>query len=442
MGSVSALAVLTVGWPWLLRDRRARPMALILPWVGLYTVLVVATILPLRAVGYQQFPLLNALGAYVLPLALVILMWFWSIFLRPAELALVITRTIVAGMSCNALLSIYELVTRNVAGLSILQHFWSVSGASGDSALSVGVMAAENERYTGIFYQPAIAGVAYGVALFSLIYLLKVRTGRRRGYLVLAGYLLCIGGIVTVSKVFVIGALPIALVLLMLDQPRRLRVLIWLASFALAFRVLAEYGVLPSWSTGGAMLQHLVNPRGSIITTYSAGRYGTGGTLAALTGTVLRVSPWAGFGAGGIVTAYDSMWTETLAVTGLFGVGFLLVEFIVLFARWARARTYLARPEWRLIGATLVLALGGSLGVPTLTGQRISVLLWLIIGLLVVPRPGAGPSHRTSAATRAAAGGEIASMSPPSAGRPLSGSRASRPRPVTPFRSLRTRNIW
>ena len=58
-----------------------------------------------------------------------------------------------------------------------------------------------------------------------------------------------------------------------------------------------------------------------------------------------------------------------------------------LACRWFRLREALGRPEWTLAGAALALAAGASLGLPSLTANRDSTLLWLILGLLIVARP-------------------------------------------------------
>ncbi len=382
--SASALFILVFGVPQLLGSRHARPGLVVVPWVWLYAVIIVATIWTPYLGGYTQFPLINEFGTYALPLELILVVWYWTLIVPVSELLDIIARSIVIAMTCNALISIYQLVTSNVTILSVVQKYWSIPDASTSASGTVGALASENGRYVGIFYQPAIAGVAYGIALFCLIFLVQTHPGRRQIWLMLSACALCAGGIVSVSKVFLIGALPLALVLIVQDRSRK-RLLGVLAAFTGVLIILGINNVLPAWGNGSVMLQHLLKPSGSLIATYTAGRFGSTATSTVLNESWLSLSPWDGFGAGGIATQYDSMWTETLAVSGLIGTAFLAVEFIALFGRWLGSRDAWPQPQWRLTGATLVLALAGSFGVPTLTGQRISTMLWLILGFLIVP---------------------------------------------------------
>ncbi len=107
---------------------------------------------------------------------------------------------------------------------------------------------------------------------------------------------------------------------------------------------------------------------------------------------ILRSSPWCGFGAGGLARAYDSLWVETLAISGVLGAVMMALVLVVLACRWLHLRSVLGRPEWRLAGATLALAAGASLGLPSLTANRACTMLWLILGVLVSGQPG-GPDN-------------------------------------------------
>ena len=64
----------------------------------------------------------------------------------------------------------------------------------------------------------------------------------------------------------------------------------------------------------------------------------------------------------------------------------------MLAFRWARLRGYLQRPEWHLAGGVLALAMGASLGIPSLTANRACTLAWLVLGVLLAARR-AGPGH-------------------------------------------------
>jgi TctA family transporter len=101
---------------------------------------------------------------------------------------------------------------------------------------------------------------------------------------------------------------------------------------------------------------------------------------------VLHAFPWAGFSAAGLNVAYDSLWLEVFVVSGIIGIVLAAAMLVLLAARWARLKATLGRAEWQLAGGVLALAIGASLGIPSLTANRAATLLWLVLGLLVCAR--------------------------------------------------------
>ena len=234
--------------------------------------------------------------------------------------------------------------------------------------------AAENGRWTGIFNQPAEAGVAYGVALLCLIYLAQSRQIRLMTTALCATALIA-GGMLTVSKIFLLAALPLA-VMLTLRSPRgRVRVIVCSAAALTLLWVLGTARLLPAWPHEASRLGAFLRPSSSLATEYTAGRYGTGGSLGPAVSDVLHASPWYGFGAGGLATAYDSLWVQVLVLAGVAGVVLAAVALLMLAFRFWRLRGVTRPAEWRLAGAVLVLAVAASLGLPSLTANRDATLL-------------------------------------------------------------------
>jgi hypothetical protein len=195
------------------------------------------------------------------------------------------------------------------------------------------------------------------------------------------------GGVLTLSKVFLLCALPAA-VLTVLRGPARVRVITTAGAVASGFWVAGTSGLLPAWHLGGMALGRLASPQMSLTSQYSAGRYGAGGTLGPEYSDVLHNAALAGFGAGGLDgPAYDSLWQEALVVSGVLGVVLTAAVLVMLAFRWARLRGALSRPEWHLAGGVLALAAGASLGIPSLTANRACTLLWLVLGVLLTSRP-------------------------------------------------------
>ena len=75
-------------------------------------------------------------------------------------------------------------------------------------------------------------------------------------------------------------------------------------------------------------------------------------------------------GAAGLNVAYDSLWLEVFVVSGIIGVVLAAARLVLLAARWVRVKASLDRAEWQLAGGVLVLAVGASLGIPSLTANR------------------------------------------------------------------------
>lgn len=400
------LAMLTVtvmvGWPVMARHS-FHPLPVITAWLCLCAIMVIGTVWrPADLGGYGQQPATHGFAAFVMPLAFLILAWFWTLTAPTADLIRAIARIIVVAMSANTLIAVAQLASGTPQISGLLPHFWSGAATSA----SVATSAAQNGRYTGIFNQPADAGIAYGLALFCVIYLTRRAVRRQWKIVWLDVALLLTGGVLSLSKTFVLGALPIAAFVVTRRQRARLRVISGGAFAGAALWCLAALHVLPAWPGGTAAARGLVSG-GSLTTKVSGMRYGTGGSLGPVVADVLRSAPLAGFGAGGLNTPYDSLWIEALAVAGILGVALMATVLILLWLRWTRQRDVLSPAQHSLAGATLALAAGASLGIPSLTSDPAAALLWLVMGVLIT----AQPSRRRSAAVAVRAG--TASAWPP-----------------------------
>jgi hypothetical protein len=383
----SAAVILVVGWPTIVKARSHALLPALGLWLGICAVMAAASLSrPLDVAFYGAQPPSHALSFMALPAALMIVTWCWTLTARPGDLIRAVAPVIVAAMTVNTGIAVAQLAAGNVTVLGFLPRFWGASGAT----VTVAALAGGNFRYTGIFDQPAEAGIAYGMALLCLVWLARRGVMRRGLPLALCAAVLVTGGVLTVSKVFLLGAIPLA-VLTVLRGPGRTRAAVWAAIATAAGWLLAGSGILPAWPAGAAFLR-LAQPSGSLASAYSAGRYGTGGSLGAVTADVLRSSPLDGFGAGALNVAYDSLWVEVLVVAGVFGVVLLALFLAALARRWMALRGTLARPEWHLAGGVLALAIGASAGLPSLTANRAATLLWLVLGVLVTARAPRRPS--------------------------------------------------
>jgi hypothetical protein len=371
--------MLVTGWP-RIRNASAGPVPFLTVWCSLYAVIVISTVFrPFDPGFFGSQPPSHILSAFMIPIAVMVLTWWWSLDAEPITVLRAISPIVVVGMCANAVIQWAQLAAGN-ATLGVLPRFWDATPSAG----SVAVLAGENGRYTGIFDQPAEAGIASGVALLLLIWLGR-RHVWRAPWAVAAAVLVFSGGVIALSKVFLLAAIPAAAVTVLRGQAR-VRVLVSAAVAAGAVWLAGAAGLLPAWSSGSTYLGSLTHPVGSLVSEYSADRYGSGGTLAPVFTDVLHAAPVTGFGAGGLDAAYDSLWQQVFIIAGVIGVALTATVIFMLVWRLLSLRPVLAWPEWQLAAGVLFLATAASLGIPSLTANRAGTLLWLVLGLLVCAR--------------------------------------------------------
>lgn len=373
---------------------RARPyLPLIVPWVGLILVSLLGLIPPAASTPSHKAGTLLA-GVDNLALPLVIMMLVWSIV--PASSAVralsVVAAIIVWSAAANGLLS---MVGTQVDLSAYLRPFWS-----GDVGETTAERAAQLGRLSGIFNQPAEAGVVYGVA--GILAVWRYTHKPKTTLLLLA--LISIGGMLCVSKVFILGGIPLILIYLWKSRAGIGKVGLLFGAAVVAGGV-AQSGFFQEW-TGFNYLARLIAPdeNQGLIEFYSAGRWNGDAGMMGVFDVVLESSPVFGFGLAGIQVPYDSAWTEVMVFAGVLGAFLLCVVYLVIF-RMARR---LAARDLNLMATFLALFLAGaSLGIPSLTVNRASTIVWVVLALLcmmvVKPNPMAARDMYTRAALRATA---------------------------------------
>ena len=358
--------------------------------------------------------LVAGLDNALLPLATMTVVAIWTRLLSPSVLLFTASWVVVAAMAMNGALALLTSLV-GIDSLPLLRGFWAASGGGG----TVAELAAGSGRYSGVFNQPAEAGVAYSLAVFCLVYLVRAGTTvPRKAWVALWG-LIIVGGLMTLSKIFVVGGMLIAAGLILTGRPHRLLLSTSAVLTVLVTATLGALGWLGTWGASGMLGWYVASARAgnSWAYTLSAGRFGSGGNEAtaeqaassstggATTGVpdelqqpsglvelarqVLIEHPVFGVGAKGLPVSYDSTWIEAIIVAGVVGALLVLAVHVVLAVQWFRLRQVLPREESRLAGAVVLLAWGSSFGMPSLTGNRESSLLWIFLALLVVfRRPG------------------------------------------------------
>lgn len=238
-------------------------------------------------------------------------------------------------------------------------------------------------RYPGLFGQPFEAGLGYSIALICSAYIFI-----RREFGLLSGLslgLVCVGGALSVSKVFIFIGVPIFLVYLILAGAlkRRFFFLLLLPATTLFAVGVAQFS--SSWG-GFDYLLRLFDPanyqEGTATATIFANRFSSddaGATYGFI--FVVEQSLLGGFGFSEPEYALDSAFTEAMWRGGLVGLLIYLSIYgtLAYFAFFGFRRSKGERPLFIcLLLITFIAGFGG----PTFTVNRVSVVL--IILLMVI----------------------------------------------------------
>lgn len=316
------------------------------------------------------------LDALLLPLFVITVTVVCAHYGDREQLLRVAAAVVVAGMSVNSMLIFAQLFGSDLGFI----RPWLPRGED-----YVATRADTLGRFTGFLNQPALAGTMYGLALLLAIYLF-----RRRGLtLTLTLVLLSTAGLVTQSKAFLYVGLPVAALCLIAAIGSR-------SVAALAAAIVgaglfwwqretvfhALVNRVPGW--GGADRLERLLFGGLDVETVTGNRFGDAGSVGPVIAGVLSQSPLAGYGLSGIPTAVDSAWLAVVTISGLVGV---LALGAVLVTLWGAvlARRSAVRATERILGTgTLVILTATSLAFPVFTGNRLSIVVWIVITLLLL----------------------------------------------------------
>jgi hypothetical protein len=343
-----------------------------------------ALVPPVNESMYARSSIVAGLDNLVLPIAvLVIVLALQTLGAEPLQLLRRIALLTVSLMCLNTLAAIAQY-----RGVS-----WSQWWDGGNSVASTAKNAAQLGRFSGLINQPAEAGILYGAALMCALYLWRRKPQR----LLLAIAFLMVGGIMTVSKIFLLIALPLAVLQIMLSRERRNFYVLAVVGLITGLLVVIESGLAPALSGLTQLQQVLPGSDGqSAIATFTAGRYGSTSSLQSVVDAVTSGPVVFGFGLGGLQVPYDSGFVEALVMSGVLGVACYSLVLAAVYRQWRRA---IVGPERTLLGFLLILLTLASFGVPALTANRVSSVIWLLLAslLLAVERCGSGTDHGPSA---------------------------------------------
>lgn len=227
-------------------------------WLALTGVALVGALdTPTVVTGWLQRGAFAGLDNLLLPIAVVLIVAALlglgmdpNLALRRAGFVLVVAMLINVGAAW--------MQTRG----SMFTSWWGTNDEQ-----SVALNALANGRFGGLINQPAEAGLLYGMAMLAALYLWP----HRSGLLILTLSVLSLGGVLSVSKVFLLVAVPLMGLWLLRTTAGRGRRFALLGVLAVALTAAVGSGYLASWP-GVGQLRALIPGQGALLQTLSGGR--------------------------------------------------------------------------------------------------------------------------------------------------------------------------
>lgn len=321
---------------------------------------------------------LGQVDRFVLPLAVIVTAG-WAFGQRsPAYLHGLVNRLAIVLVIGSVIVSLAMLYQALIGPPAWLRHFLPGGEVDFSGRGTVAERSFRMGRSTGIFGTPFEGGTFLSVALILSVYLISRGQAKFIGYI---GFLaICIGGLLAVSKSFLIGmASAFFLFLWSADRKGSFRLggllIASILVFLFVFQVLSQH-----WA-GFDYLARLWRwgEQEDLIKLFTAGRFtGDGGGGILNRWGDARTILGGGFDSYGVL---DNAFLEVWLVGGVFGVLFL--SFILLYPLYFG---WLSRAmlEGKLLVVICIFFVIASIGGPTLTKNRVSVVAFMLISVLLV----------------------------------------------------------
>lgn len=340
------------------------------PWAAYIVMALLGSVLSRNNFSpWESGSLLAGLDNLLLPLTTLLLVWC---VIRGSSAVPLLRSFSTVVVWCAAANAVIAGISTRVDLTPALRPFWGL----GEGVTATADYAAQLGRYTGIFNQPSEAGLFYGVAALLVIYAYS-RQPKRMAVLLA---LISIGGLLSVSKIFILGGIPLILFSVWRSKATVGRFGGLLAA-GLVIWGFIQSGFFSEWLGANYLARFLSAPEAqNVIEFYSAGRWNEGSSVREVIGAVLETSPIVGVGPAGWRVAYDSGWVEAAVVAGVTGVACLALIHVNLFI--LANRTF-ERSRRLLFFLLATLLFGSSFGIPSLTVNRAATIVWISLALLV-----------------------------------------------------------
>lgn len=348
--------------------------------VSLYTLCVSY----FRSNNYEPIRVLAAVENYLEPIALitVIAMRLYQKNSYSKQKLLENACLVVCVLLCiNTIIAILQMYTDT---WPLVRYFVRANSREG---FSVWRNSVSNGRYLGLFNQPVEAGLAYSLGLGAWLYLLESKQKVSIFNLLLLIGLAC-GGVINVSKVFILGGAPVAILFFLGNGTRiffkpKHFIQLLLITFALSPLIKILDSV---WKGSGfffRLFQFGSADGVNLLRLYTAGRFGEQDTiLKSIFAHVWAESPIFGFGFGAFDKPLDNAFIEFFYQGGLIGLTFYCSMLLVIIIHILRYFDKSKR-EAHLLTFIIIIVVFAGIGTPVLTINRSSILLWTLLVLSI-----------------------------------------------------------
>lgn len=286
-------------------------------------------------------------------------------------------RLMLLALALNALLALSHMF---VDTWPLVRFF--VQGES-EPMGTVWQRAARLGRYCGIFNQPVEAGIAYGLGLFAWgqLFLAERRLNLSLFYLLA---MLLLGGLLSVSKVFLMVAVPLFACWVLINRQELPLKCLQATHGWWAIGVVTVFVALMAWRWQG--VNRLKKTLGLADQVGSRGFWSrlTGKRFGEADSNVLTAfrevwenAPLQGFGFG-LRRGFDNAYLEFFYQGGSVGLMLYLAVLVWLGLLGRRVLSW-SRSEGSMLLLILIFVVVAGLGAPVLTINRSSILLWLLL---------------------------------------------------------------
>lgn len=345
-------------------------------WLSVFIFMVVRTMFDTKDVNWTA--VFAEFKNFTQPLAIL------SVFLAPLYKMDVEKSKKRLLKACNVLIillcinTLWTLLGFFVDLSAINEYFWR-----GDD--SVAVRAASNGRFSGIFNQPMEAGAAYSIGLLAWLYLVENKISKVNIYSVILLTLMIVGGLLTVSKIFVIGGLTLFVVSFLINKSIR-KQMVKLTVLLLFIGYAPFYYLTSTWGGMDYLLRFFDanSQQQGLVYLLTSGRYGgESSQQLGLFAKVWSANPIYGEGLGS-QKVFDSAFFHFFGdggIIGLFFYALLLISLISVGFTYLKSKK--CEGERKLYWFITLVVIVGSFGAPMLTLNRSSAILWLFICMLM-----------------------------------------------------------